>query len=315
MSVVSPEPPLRQETKAADSPGRLRGRLRAMARQTVGCAGAALSRLVGSCAKGRLGILVYHRVMDDLPGVPAATWNVPPRRFRQQLEGLLERGFQAWPLQEALKHRHSGKPMPAKTFVVTFDDGYENVYTNAWPMLRELQIPATVFLATAYLDSDQPFPCDDWSAAGSPQVPVDAWRPLSTAQCLEMRDSGLIELASHTHRHADFRGRPDDLRVDIETSLGVLRQRFGIQQATFALPYGTKGDGFAGPELSEAAREAGVLCCLTTEGEPFDLASDPFDWPRIGAEPTDNSALLAAKLDGWYSLVRRQWRRARGFDR
>ena len=52
-------------------------------------------------------------------------------------------------------------------FAITFDDGFENNYVNAWPVLKELNLPATIFVATKYLDSDVPFPFDDWSAAGS----------------------------------------------------------------------------------------------------------------------------------------------------
>ena len=109
----------------------------------------------------------------------------------------------------------AGEPIPRRTFVVTFDDGYESVYETAWPILKELSIPATVFIVTSYLDSGRPFVFDDWAAAGSAAAPAAAWRPLSTAQCNEMARDGLIELGSHTHTHADFRGRPEEFRRDL----------------------------------------------------------------------------------------------------
>ena len=62
--------------------------------------------------------------------------------------------------------------IPSNVFAVTFDDGYENNYLNALPILRELNVPATIFVATKYLDTDRPFPFDDWSAAGKSGVPV-----------------------------------------------------------------------------------------------------------------------------------------------
>ena len=73
------------------------------------------------------------------------------------------------------------QPVPPKTFVVTFDDGYDSVYRNAWPILKELSVPATVFLVTGWLDAERPFYSDDWVAAGSADVPATAWKPLSTA--------------------------------------------------------------------------------------------------------------------------------------
>lgn len=258
------------------------------------------------------GILMYHRIAPEAPGLPKPTWNVPPERFRAQLAGLLRRGYEAWPLRKVLDWHQYQRPVPRNAFVVTFDDGYDNVFRNAWPVLRELRVPATVFLATAYLNSEQPFPCDDWSLAGSHDVPPSSWRPLTTGQCRAMAADGLIELGTHTHTHADFRNRPQALVDDLRTSLDVLRDKFGLTDATFAFPYGTKHLGFSGPELSSAAREAGVLCSLTTEDELVMPGGDPFDWGRFTAEDTDTAATLSAKLDGWYTAARSLWRRILG---
>src|SRR5690606_10670234 len=134
----------------------------------------------------------YHRVTEAPASAEAPTWNVPPSQFRRQLGGLLALGYRPWPLQRVIEHCRERQPLPSKVFVVTFDDGYENVYREAWPILKELGVPATVFVATAYLDSPRPFPSDDWSEAGSFRVPAECWRPLTTTQCGEMLDSGLV---------------------------------------------------------------------------------------------------------------------------
>ena len=66
----------------------------------------------GADEHGDLGlrILMYHRVVDEVPGQPKPTWNVTPRRFREQLAGLLKRGFQAWPLRKVLECRRRQSP-------------------------------------------------------------------------------------------------------------------------------------------------------------------------------------------------------------
>jgi peptidoglycan/xylan/chitin deacetylase (PgdA/CDA1 family) len=250
------------------------------------------------------GILMYHRTCEAPAGFPRPTWNVPPLRLAEQLAGLVLRGWRALPLLEVLNRHRQNLPIPRKTFVVTFDDGYENNLLYALPVLKKLQIPATIFLATAYLDSEAPFPSDDWPAAGEPRLPAETWRPLKTDQCRELVASGLIELAAHTHTHADFRGRPDDLIADLQTCQSVLRERFDIDNPTFAFPYGTKADGFSGEPLASAARNAGVQSSLTTEARLVRPGDDPFDWGRFAAEEHDTAATLAAKLGGWHTLLR-----------
>ena len=268
-------------------------------------------RCFGHRVEGAFGILMYHRVTPIVPGLPTPTWNVTPDRFRRQLLGLLRRGFQPWPLREVLARAAAGRPIPENTFVVTFDDGYANNYHCGWPILRELSVPATIFLATAYLDDARRFPFDDWTAAGSPRAPREAWVPLSTSQCREMLDDGLIELGAHTHTHGDFRNEPEKLRRDLLECRSVLRSKFGLNDATFAFPYGTKRLGFSGPDLAQAAEAAGMLCSLTTERELVQPGTRPFDWGRFTAEQADTAATLAVKLTGWFEQMRRMWRALR----
>ncbi len=299
-----PSPPAgRQPDRAPDVPHGKPRRVGLPQRALAGFA-TTMSELFGPRETAGFGILMYHRITDPIPGFAPPTWNVPPDRFEQQLEGLLARGFEAWPLREVLAHAREERPIPRNVFVITFDDAYENVYLNAFPILRRLELPATVFLATDYLDSPDPFPSDDWSEAGSGNVPYTTWKPLTTDECRELNKGGLIELAAHTHTHADFRGRPADLVADLRRCQRVLREQFGIERATFAFPYGNKDHGFASPELSAAAEEAGMLCALTTEAQLVRPGDSPFDWGRFAAEEHDTAATLAAKLNGWHEAVR-----------
>jgi peptidoglycan/xylan/chitin deacetylase (PgdA/CDA1 family) len=269
---------------------------------------AGLNDLFGPLESRAFGILMYHRVVEPPRGVPRPTWNVPPKLFEAQLSGLLARGWQPWPLSQIVECHLRELPIPRKTFVVTFDDGYANNCTQALPILSRLGVPATVFLATAYLDSEEPFPNDDWPFAGRNGVASEAWRPLSIDECFSMLASGLVDFAAHTHTHADFRGRPADMLADLEVNLTVLRDRLGIDRPAFSFPYGTKSDGFASEELARAARAAGIRCCLTTEGTIVRPADSPFDWGRIAAEEHDTARTLAARLGGWQEAVRAKFK-------
>ncbi len=275
----------------------------------AGRLGVLLRFLFGSRAGKRLGLITYHRIAPEPEVVPKPLHNVPPHRFREQLTGLLKRGFQFWQLTKALEHHASGQPFPDRTVVVTFDDGYESVFENAWPVLRDLNIPATIFLNTAYVDSESAFPFDDWGVALEGRVAPQSYRPLTTDQCREMMASGLVELGAHTHSHEDFRGRPEAFRDDLKLNVHILRDRFGIENPTFAFPYGTIHAGFTREDLVAAAEEVGVTCGLTTDSVLVDPGTSVYQWGRFNVFSWDSSATLAAKLAGWYSWAPRlrQW--------
>jgi peptidoglycan/xylan/chitin deacetylase (PgdA/CDA1 family) len=243
---------------------------------------------------------MYHRVAQHVAGLPSPLHNVHPKSFAAQLEGLLRRGFRFVPLRQALHAADHNEPLPPRSVVVTFDDGFGSVYTQAWPVMKRLDVPATVFVNTAYLDSDEPFPFDAWGVAHRDRVPLERVRPLRTDECREMMQSGLIEIGAHTHTHEDFRGRPDSFREDLALSVRIVRELFGVDDVTFAFPYGSEHAGFASDELCAAARAAGVRCGLTTKPDVVTLSDSPFRWGRFNVFAWDTSATLAAKLGGWY---------------
>lgn len=273
-------------------------RLRLAARWGTARVAATLQNFCGNRCHDGFGILMYHRVAERVPGVEAPTSNVTPERLQQQLVGLLARGYECWPLSKLVAAHRESLAIPQNVFAITFDDGYENNFLNAWPILREWNVPATIFLATKYLDTDRPFPFDDWSATGTNRVPESAWRPLASSECEEMLTSGLIELGAHTHNHERFLGRSDDFRRDLQLCLDTLHDRFGIEQPTFAFPFGDMNQ-----ELIGVAKELGVTCCLSTQHCRVLPSDDVYQWGRFYAGPTDSAAVLAAKLSGWYSTV------------
>jgi hypothetical protein len=272
-----------------------------------------MSEMLGPRETHAFGILAYHRIAEPVPGRPAPTWNVPPDRLRQQLQGLCDRGFRAWPLNQVLERLAEGKPIPSKVFVVTFDGAYENVYLNAFPILRQLAMPATVFVSTAYLDSSDPFDSDDWDEAGSGNVPYTAWRPISTDECQELRKGGLVEIGVLAPASIDAAGSPGELAKDLRLAERILRERLAIEKASVALPFrrsldidseGGVDDGLdVSANLTAAAQEAGSRCALLNEQRLVRQGDSPLAWGRFAADEHDTAASLAAKLSGWYEAV------------
>jgi peptidoglycan/xylan/chitin deacetylase (PgdA/CDA1 family) len=150
------------------------------------------------------------------------------------------------------------------------------------------------------MDSGEPFPFDRWGLAHRQRLPAEYYRPLTSAECREMAQDGLVELGSHTHTHMDFRCRPVELMQDTQTSVNLLRKHFGLEEASFAFPGGRRYSGHSGEELMAAVKKASVTCALTTDAAPVDWRRDPFGWGRFNVYQWDTAATLRAKLNGCY---------------
>jgi peptidoglycan/xylan/chitin deacetylase (PgdA/CDA1 family) len=261
--------------------------------------------VLGTRNPGSFGILLYHRINEKVPGVPTPTKNVTPGRFTQQMEGLLQEGFLPRSLSEVLESVRSSSPVSPRAVVVTFDDGYRNFYREAFPTLRRLGIPVTVFLATSFIDGREAFPFDQWGRTFQRQTPASAWQPLSWDECREMQETGLVEFGSHSHSHQNFARSPERLESDLRQSLTVLEHRLGPGRRPFAYPFGSGSGGFARPELAEICRRCGTTCALTTQIQVVDPRSDPFMWGRLEVMGSDTPAVIRSKLDGWYSWMDR----------
>jgi poly-beta-1,6-N-acetyl-D-glucosamine N-deacetylase len=95
-------------------------------------------------------ILQYHHVSSTTPRSTSITAD----EFRMHMTFLRDNGFTVLPLPEILKGLKAGTPLPDKTAAITFDDAYVSVYTTAFPVLRELNWPFTVFIPSGLIGSN-----------------------------------------------------------------------------------------------------------------------------------------------------------------
>ena len=100
-----------------------------------------------------LRVLTYHRIAepDDTPDLDPLLVSATPETFRRQMEHLRKR-YRPVTLERVVECSKGGRPLPDDAVHVTVDDAYRDFAEHAWPILRELGIPVTVFVPTAYPD-------------------------------------------------------------------------------------------------------------------------------------------------------------------
>jgi peptidoglycan/xylan/chitin deacetylase (PgdA/CDA1 family) len=106
-----------------------------------------------------LTVLNYHRVDDaSRPGFNTFIPNVSatPTEFTRQMD-YVKRYYNAITCEQLNAFRRGEKELPPYPLLITFDDGYRDNYSNAYPILKERKLPALIFLATDYIENDTPF--------------------------------------------------------------------------------------------------------------------------------------------------------------
>lgn len=164
-------------------------------------------------------ILIYHQIGAGL----GRQMEVTEEAFDGHLSWLAE-NTTVVDLDTALARR--AEPEADRLVVLTFDDGYEDLYRLGFPLLAARRLPFLLYLTTQPVETRQPF--------GPPQA-----IPLTWDQVEEMGASGLMTLGAHTHRHTDLRLlTQDEVSEELSESNALIERRFGISPRHFAYPYG-----------------------------------------------------------------------------
>lgn len=229
-------------------------------------------------------ILMYHMIAGPRRGARFNGLRVAPSAFERQLRWLREHGWQSFTVSELLD---TGRALPEKAYAITFDDGYEDNFTQALPLLRKYGCKATLYLVVDRFDRD-------WSVQRKAHHDEGELRrepKLSDAQVRELLDSGCFELGSHSVTHANFAQLGNTaVARELHDSRGALQQRFGVTVNSFAYPF-----GIYRPELGELVRRAGYRSAVTTrEGIDDPARRNPMELRRIKVSGKDS--LFAFKL-------------------
>ncbi len=195
---------------------------------------------------GGIPALMYHKIGAPPPGSQLKKLWVTTPEFRLQMQYLKSHGYTTIDFAQMRAIELGQSPKPEHPVLVTFDDGYANNYTEAYPILKELGLKGCIFLVYETIDSH-----NSWHNPAS-----ESWISMLTwAQAREMQDSGVIEMGSHTMRHRNLPTIPlEEARWELTESKRRLEDKLGKEMIGFAYPYGA---GAYAPEVRRAARQAG----------------------------------------------------------
>jgi peptidoglycan/xylan/chitin deacetylase (PgdA/CDA1 family) len=232
-------------------------------------------------------ILMYHMIKRH-EGGKFRGLRVSPEMFERQVRYLAERGWTFLTMSELVRRSKSGE-LPPRSVAITFDDGYEDNFTHALPILEKYDAKATLYLVVDRHDRE-------WSSrrkAKNRDGELKREPKLSDEQVRKMLESGRIELGSHTMTHdnlllLDREGK----RWEIFASKEEIERRFGVVCESFCYPFGLYDE-----EDVALAKEAGYTSATTTEAGIDDpRTADPYRLRRITVSGKDNFPAFLLKL-------------------
>jgi peptidoglycan/xylan/chitin deacetylase (PgdA/CDA1 family) len=245
------------------------------------------SILSWQCARGKrpFTIVMYHSI-----GEPSDNFTIGPGALREQLR-LIRRTYEVVRLAEVRTSLLQEELR--RQVALTFDDAYEDFYESAYPILRELSLPCTVFVPTGYVGKS-----NEWDKGTG----LALRSLMDRGQICELASSALVDFGSHSVDHLSMRRlTAEQMRRQAVDSKHALEDLLGRPVMSFAYPYGTMDD------FSKATRTAllaaGYEIAVTSRWGTMNRASDLLALKRISFKQSDGSRELIAKLEGRYDWL------------
>ena len=244
-------------------------------------------RDTGEYYKGKVAVLMYHHIDHQESGA-----TITPARFEEHLDTLLYKGYNVISLDHFRSFLKGEMEVPSNAVLITFDDGYESFYQYAYPLLKEREMSATMFMIVKHINAKEG------------QIPKLDW-----SQMQEMIGNGMYFQShtydSHFYHEIDEKGKKDaalaargyladEKRVeteeeyttrvyeDLKKSKELLEQGLDVYIDFFSAPYGKKNQ-----KVNEISRDIGLDYIFTIIPGLVSTASDPMALPRINAGSPD----------------------------
>ncbi len=230
------------------------------------------------CARAQyvVPIIMYHNIDENSV---ASRLSVSPESFRRQMNFLKSHKYNIVKLEDLAGMLKENK-LPSKTIAITFDDGYENNYTSAYPVLKKLGLQATIFIIPTMIGTDG---------------------YLTWGQVIEMSESGFIVIGSHTMTHAWLPTQPAQKQdSEIRDSKFAIKSHLNREVGAFSYPLG----GF-NKDVREKVINAGYKIAVATNPGKRYPKHDLFAMKRLRISSTsDNLFVFWFEITGFYTWIK-----------
>jgi peptidoglycan/xylan/chitin deacetylase (PgdA/CDA1 family) len=217
-------------------------------------------------------VLIHHHVKWDRPGDDAIErgLTIPPTQFKGEVLYLRSHGYHTVSAAALVSFLRGGPSLPAKPVVLTFDDGYRDMASNVYPLLRRYHMTATFFVVPGLL--------------GQP-------RYLTWSQVMTMRRGGM-DIEPHSMSHPDLTVVPPaQAWGEVSDSRRVLAERLHVPARVFAYPYGSYNAA-----ILNDVRKAGYWGAFTTLQGWWQQSSELLTLPRVYVDRDDTLPIFAGRL-------------------
>lgn len=213
-------------------------------------------------------IMYYHEVVKR--GEGATYQKIEEEKFEAQMKYLRDNGY------TSLFFSELDKPLPQKSVIVSFDDGFRSVYENAAPIMQKYGIKGNIYLPTAYIGQGEKFM--DWDMVR------------------DLQDKG-FEMQAHTHNHVDIRTlSAEDMQREVETSSEYFSRELGEVPCAICLPFGAY-DRRSVKLLKKTGKYKYILASFYGRAGERKLKKGGL-LPRIGISNADDIQTFEKKLKG-----------------
>ena len=231
-------------------------------------------------------ILMYHMIREPVQGAKFNSLRVSPKIFEKQIRYLSENGWRFFTMAELV---NSNQNLPEKSVVITFDDGYEDNFTNALPILKKYNAKATIYLVVDRHNRE-------WSSKRKKKNNNNELMrepKLQDEQVAALIQSGLIEIGSHTLTHDNLPTLSEDKKhEEIIGSRNQISEKFNIECESFCYPFGLYDE----IDLN-MVEQAGYTNATTVEKGINDFSiTNPHLLKRITISGKDNFYAFILKL-------------------